>query len=66
MDWLVNGFGAVRKARDDGHEWFDYGTIAFDRQEAMQKAKTINKQCGVMWANDNPVIRFATIKVSET
>jgi hypothetical protein len=65
MDWLVNGFAAIRKCDDDGHEWMEHGTISYLRDETIEKAESTNKACGPQWASANKVVRIAMIKVSE-
>jgi hypothetical protein len=65
MDWLINGFAAIRKCDDDGHEWIETDTISYSRDETLRRVDDTNKKCGPQWANANRVTRIAMVKISE-
>ena len=58
------GYVAVRKATDDGHEWYDVttfsGLIECTRSLASQTDARLRS-----WANANPVVRIATVRIEE-
>ena len=53
----------VRKAVDDGHEWFDFRTISGDRENCQRLADENTKNSFAIWLHDNPQVRVAKILI---
>lgn len=57
-DWVT-----VRKCSDDEHEFMDLTTLSSDREHCVVLAGRSNRNS--VWAKDNPVVRFAKVKLTE-
>jgi len=62
---LTENWAAIRKARDDGHEFIDLGTLSSDRGYCEELAGRSDKKIGVAWTADNPVVRFSRVEIKE-
>ena len=58
-------WAAIRRARDDGHEFFDMNTLSIIRDHCEGLAVKSNEETGELWAADNPVVRFSRVEMKE-
>lgn len=59
-----NGYAAIRKATDDGHEWMDMETYGFDHQDVQRRADQQAKNVPG-WAKANPIVRISKVVIKE-
>lgn len=64
MSYKAFVYGALRKARDDGHIFLDIGTIACNEESAEIRAKTIDANIP-SYAKGNPFFKVSKFMVTE-
>lgn len=61
---VKNGYMAVRKSCDDGHEWLDMESLACILPLCEMQARGLDQNIPT-FAKDNPVVRFVGIEIKE-
>ncbi len=58
-------WAAIRRTRDDGHEFFDMNTLSSARYYCEELAVRSDEETGELWAATNPVVRFSRVGIEE-
>lgn len=54
----------IRRCSDDGHEFMDLNTVSCEREHCTMLAGR-STDGNPVWAKDNPVVRFAKVRLTE-